>query len=91
MILDGQPQRPAHSTTDTTLVDEESPLLVKPPRNGVETQIPGRTDTKPSGDGQLCKGKILWIMSGVWIGSFVAGLGKHSHWPEIHNAPGHHS
>lgn len=66
---------PAQAAANLSVQDEESPLLVKPAINGAEGQYRDSTNTRISEDGRLSKAKVLWIMSSVWIGTFVAGLG----------------
>ncbi|KAL8642398.1 MAG: hypothetical protein Q9228_000904 [Teloschistes exilis] len=59
------------------LVDEESPLL---PKHGFQSpQSPdSQTPTLVAGhDEKLSRSKVLWIMSSIWIGTFVAGLGEY--------------
>ncbi|KAI4252525.1 MAG: hypothetical protein LQ352_004243 [Teloschistes flavicans] len=56
------------------LLDEESPLL---PKHGCQDQD-SQTSTLVAGSNEkLSRSKTLWIMSSIWIGTFVAGLGEY--------------
>ncbi|KAL8693994.1 MAG: hypothetical protein Q9218_001293 [Villophora microphyllina] len=64
-------QTSALCVPDTPFLDEESPLLVK---CGSKDQYAACATGDTCGDGELSQSKILWIMSSIWIGTFVAGL-----------------
>lgn len=66
---------PALSAPNPPLLDEESPLLTKHPANGSVRAAAKEWDS----DAELSKGKVMWIMSSIWLGTFVAGLGEHPH------------
>ena len=72
-----QMQGPALSTSNSSPVDEESPLLSKHSANGYKNRCLQTAATEATDNGELSKSKILRIMSSVWIGTFVAGLGEH--------------
>lgn len=69
------PQRPipTRSGPNPPLLDEESPLLTKHPANG---SVHAAAKEWSNGE-DLSKSKVMWIMSSIWLGTFVAGLGEH--------------
>lgn len=72
-IANRQTPVPTLSAPDPPLFDEESPLLTKHSTNGSMHAAAKEW----SNDAQLSKSKVMWIMSSIWIGTFVAGLGEH--------------
>lgn len=64
---------PALSAPNPPLLDEESPLLTKHHANCSVQAAAKQRDN----DAELSKGKVMWIMSSIWLGTFVAGLGEH--------------
>ncbi len=75
-IINCQTPVPALLAPNPPLLDEESPLLTKHPVNGSVHATAKEWDN----DADLSKSKIMWIMSSIWLGTFVAGLGEHPRW-----------
>lgn len=64
---------PALDAPDLPILDEERPLLGKHSTKDFENGAQHATSEETA---TLSKSKIIWIMSSVWIGTFVAGLGE---------------
>ena len=56
--------------------DEYSPLLQKTSHHDFADLPSDREPTQAAKDKQLSTSSLLWIMTSVWIGTFLAGLGK---------------
>ncbi|KAL8723355.1 MAG: hypothetical protein Q9225_000338 [Loekoesia sp. 1 TL-2023] len=69
-----QAQIPVLSVPNPPWVDEESPLLTKRSSSSSRYEYSHTTGKEANETGELNKSKILWIMSSIWLGTFVVGL-----------------
>ena len=64
------------SVTSLRSVEESSPLLATLSNNGSKSYVSVDQGTKTAQSERLSTSKVLWVMSSVWIGTALAGLGE---------------
>ena len=64
------------SVTSLTSVEESSPLLATLSSDGIKSYGSSDGGTRTSRSERLSTSQLLWIMSSVWIGTLLAGLGE---------------
>ena len=64
------------SVTSLRSVEESSPLLATLSNDGLKSYASVGAGTKTTESERVSTGKVLWIMSSFWMGTFMAGLGE---------------
>ncbi len=64
------------SVASLTSVEESSPLLAILPSDGIKSYDSSDGGARTSQSERLSTIQLLWIMSSVWIGTLLAGLGE---------------
>ena len=79
-------QNPAWPLPTARSVEEYSPLLPKSSHHNVTVQPVHDEEISLDGTDKVHLSTLIWIMVGVWIGTFTAGLGECSQTPHDHVA-----
>ena len=70
-------QSRAPSVSSLTSVEESSPLLHTLSKDSFKSYGCGDAVRETADSKQLSTSQLLWIMSSIWIGTLLAGLGEH--------------